>query len=215
MVRITPCEQFHEPRHDWSTSDISLEITSQIDCINWIMRDKKCTFCRTLVMFAGPLWTLHDLLRNVCFCYRSLCFVINVWYSKTCLEWPLLMSRKSGLSRQVQWGWNATVDRNFTDWKLVFPGRVVFPEGVIPDRFDCIMYMHDFAGWHRIGRIPGPTLDRFGARSCVNLLPKTSYAPACPWKTHSTPTFAQTQLNARTKRTRAGFWGSQWWYVLY
>ncbi len=33
--------------------------------------------------------------------------------------------------------WNLIVDRDSTNWKMIFPDGVVFPEGVVPDRFHC------------------------------------------------------------------------------
>ena len=57
------------------------------------------------------------------------------------------MSREIGLStfqtgghsRQVQFAWNSIVAKKSRNWEMVFPDRVVFPEGIVPDRFDCIL----------------------------------------------------------------------------
>ncbi len=35
----------------------------------------------------------------------------------------------------------------FTNWKMVFPDRVVIPEGVVPDRFHGISYGHSIFLW--------------------------------------------------------------------
>ena len=50
----------------------------------------------------------------------------------------ILDVEKSGLSRQVQFTWNPTIDGIFRNWKMVFPDRVVFAEGVVSDRFNCV-----------------------------------------------------------------------------
>ena len=72
-------------------------------------------------------------------------YFILIEYSQTCLERTPWMPWKSGLSRQVVVAdrvslhglqWQIGI---FTNWRMVSPERVVFPEKVVPDRFHCII----------------------------------------------------------------------------
>ena len=53
-----------------------------------------------------------------------------------------------GLSRHGQFVWNPVVDRN---WKMFFPDRVVFPEGVVSDRL-TVHFVIVSKGWSHPSR---------------------------------------------------------------
>ena len=48
-----------------------------------------------------------------------------------------------GRSRQVQFVWNPMVDRNFHKLENGLTNRVVLPEGVVPERFYCMLQIVD------------------------------------------------------------------------
>ena len=101
-----------------------------------------------------PLYDLREGIKiwtDTKWFYRVASFLRQFKYnymkcinSETCLELRPLMSRKNGLFRQlvvpdrfrlhgIQW-----VIDILRNWKMIFPDRVVFPEGIVPDRFYTI-----------------------------------------------------------------------------
>ncbi len=107
-----------------SFSMLKIHIISLIVILHWNYMNKFHQFV---------MWLL------LCFCIKILWCLWQQKYAASCgfFSWGKPWERFSLHENQ----WQIEVSRN---WKMVVPDSVVFPEGIVPDRFRCTLKVAGF-----------------------------------------------------------------------